>query len=648
MANILKNLIVLPDGTELFSGHDLECAIKSVSTTDCVNSDTELTLGSVCASKLKATIQTPHGGLTISEGTEITFYKVDASGTRQKVGLFTLEKPVRPSANTYRITAYDRISWLDRDLSAWLNALEGWPYTVSTFAGMVCEQCGLTLAQTAWLNGDYEIQKFTANGITGRQLMKWVGEIEAKFVRATPDGEIELAWYTANADVGIGPSAAENQYGGTVTDDGQGNVTVEYDDMEVTDDGEGNVAVKSGTMRVSDDGAGNVVVWFGVANRVPYMSGGLSYEDYQVHPIERVRIQMTEDDVGVVYPTEGEGLNTYAITGNYLLTATESAPLEPVAQNIYEALQGATYTPCRVKIWANTNIRAGDILTVTDANGVTFTTWVMSKTQNGQSETLECTGSPRRDSPEVLNNMTIGQMRAKLLEIRKSIEGLLVKAISIENDLKEVTEVQIGADGILTEVSEELDGVEQRVSTLEQTAEGFETEVKDAEDRISSLEQTVEGFEFEVKDAEGNSCTLVLKSGSAELAAAAIKLAGVVTFEALSEAGATTINGANLSTGEIEAEKVGVTGKFVVCTKDGEDLIQGGHMGYMAGATEDGTTNGIGVSNVAGDVYSIATDEGIRLQAGNYYLWLNREGKAATNANLTVKGNLTVEGTLTY
>lgn len=624
----MKKVIVISNASEITTGQNEYNNIVRTCIKEKVNSGTELALGSVCSSMLECTIRTPHGELRLSEGVEVALFNEDDSGNRTQIGLFTLEKPTRNNANTYKITAYDRVSWLDRDLSAWLNGLEGWPYTVSAFAGMVCEKCGLTLAQTTWLNGDYQIQKFTGSGITGRQLMKWIGEIEAKFVRATPDGEIELAWYTMNADVGIGPSAAENQYTATVTDDGQGNVTVECSDMEVTDDGEGNVSVVSDSMTVSDDGAGNVVVWFGSgAARVPYMSGGLSYEDYKAHPIERVRIQMTEDDVGVAYPADGEGLNTYAITGNYLLTATEAAPLEPVARKIRGALAGATYTPCRVKIWANTNIRAGDILTVTDANGVSFQTWVMSKTQNGQSETLECTGSPRRDSPEALNNMTISQMRAKLLEIRKSIEGLSILATSIEDDLKEMTEITIGADGILTEVTEELDGVETRVT---------------------KMEETIEGFTFEVRDAEGNSCTLVLKSGSAELAAAAINLVGTVTFTDLSTPGATVITARNLSTGEIEAEKVGVTGKFMVYTKDGEALIQGGHMGYMSGSTGEETTNGIGVSNVAGDVFTIVTDAGARIQAGSYYLYLNREGKAATNANLTVRGNLTVEGTLTY
>lgn len=118
MTNYLRNLIVLPGGTEIFSGSESTHAIKNASITDCVNSGTELKLGSACTSKLKATIITPHGGLTISEGTEITFYRVDSADSRTKVGLFTLEKPARPSANIYEITAYDRVSWLDKDLTA--------------------------------------------------------------------------------------------------------------------------------------------------------------------------------------------------------------------------------------------------------------------------------------------------------------------------------------------------------------------------------------------------------------------------------------------------------------------------------------------------------------------------------------------------
>lgn len=495
---MLKNLIILPDGTELYSGRGQYNNIHNTKITKCVNSETELTLGSVCAAMLECKLQTPGGGLNIAEGTEISLYKVDDSGMRHKVGLFTMEKPTRPSAHAYRITAYDRVSWLDKDLTGWLAALDDWPYTVSTFAAMVCEACGLTLTAHAWLNGDYEIQQFIGEGITGRQLMKWIGEIEAAFVRADADGEIELGWYArsgkAITPTGTGASATVD-----ITDDGDGNVTV-TGDITVTDDGEGNIVIVSNALNVSDDGNGNVSITAPASTCIPYMGGTLAYEDYEVHPVEQVQLRLSGDDIGVVYPeTDSEDLNVYTITGNYLLTTTDPTALQPVAENIYNAIKDFTYTPCEVKIWANLDIDAGQIINITDRNGVTINTCVMTMTQSGQSQTLECTGSARRDGSAVVNNLTMGALNAKMLEIRKDISGINVRASDVETRIEDnraytnekIAEVTIQANGIASaveDVRDAVDGVEAQISTIAQTAEDISLRVeKIVEDGVDKV-----------------------------------------------------------------------------------------------------------------------------------------------------------------
>lgn len=236
---MLKNLIILPDGTELFSGVGAVNAIQSVTITQRVNAGTELTLGSACANMLEATLITPNGELQIPAGTEVTLYKVDGSGTRTQVGLFTTETPTRPSANLCKLIAYDRVSWLDRDLTQWLTALNEWPYTLETFARMVCTACNLTLAEGTLPNGSWKIQKFSATGITGRQLMQWVGQACGRFCRASADGKIEFAWYTPK-------------------------------NAAITPIGEHPIH-------------------------------SVQFADYSVAPIDKVQIRLTETDVGVAY-----------------------------------------------------------------------------------------------------------------------------------------------------------------------------------------------------------------------------------------------------------------------------------------------------------------------------------------------------------
>jgi len=330
---LLKNLIVLSDGTEIFSGEGTVNAIQSVTLTQQVNSGTELTLGSTCANMLQATVITPAGELSVAPGTELTLYKVFEDGTRVKMGLFTTQKTTRPSENLYKITAYDRISRLDQDLTEWLQGLDGWPYSLLEFARMVCQACGLNLTNLSVPNGDWQIKAFFVSDITGRQLMQWVGQACGRFCRATADGDIELAWYTPK-DITIAPQGE-------------------------------------------------------------YPIFGLRYGDYQVAPVDKVQIRLTGTDIGAIY---GAGNNAYTVTGNYLLATDSQEALQGVAQVLYEILHLVSYTPCRVTIPCTTNIQAGDIVQLADRNGKSVCIYVMTKTQVGQRDVLECTGNARRDS----------------------------------------------------------------------------------------------------------------------------------------------------------------------------------------------------------------------------------------------------------
>ena len=417
-----KSLIVLPDGTEIYSGINQKNALKSVAITECVNSGAELTIGSVCANMLEAVMIVPGGGLSISAGTEVTLYKVDDSGNRAKVGLFTMEKPTRSSANSYKLTAYDRVSWLDKDLTYWLSGLDSWPYTLYDFAGMVCAQCGLTLANESLPNGNFQIWKFSGEGITGRQLMAWIGEATAKFCRATPDGEIEFAWYR-EAPASIGP------------------------------------VVDSSTSYY-------------------YYQGSLSYEDYQVTPIEKVQIRFSDNDVGVIWPNDTAPTNTYTVTGNYLLITDTTERLIPIAQTIYNALKDVTYTPGKVLIPANMDIHAGDIVTVTDANRVQVRMYIMSRKQAGQRDTLESTGSQRRDSVTLVNNQSYKALAGKVLNLQTSVEG-----VKIENadTAGKVASLGLDVDGISSQVQQQInrqDTIESQITQIQQSAGSLSIKVQ--------------------------------------------------------------------------------------------------------------------------------------------------------------------------
>ena len=204
----MRHIIILPDGAELSSGPEEKNSIRNVTHTETVNSGQELTVGSVCAAMMEATVINPGGLLRLTAGDTVTLIE-ETDGERKQVGIFTLERPRRKSANILNLTGYDNISKLDKDLTQWLSGLDGWPYTLYELAAMTCQACGLELETEEILNGDYMVDRFEAEA-TGRQLLSWIGELSCSFVRANPEGRVEFGWYREQ-DIFIEPSG-ENFY----------------------------------------------------------------------------------------------------------------------------------------------------------------------------------------------------------------------------------------------------------------------------------------------------------------------------------------------------------------------------------------------------------------------------------------------------
>ena len=436
---MLRTILILSDGTEISSGAQEYNAIRNVKLRQQVNDTKELTLGSVCSAMLEAELQTPNGELELTAEEEITVYKADEADGRHLAGSFILEKPVRIGPNTMRLTAYDRISLLDKDLTQWLQGLNNWPYTLREFAAMVCEACGVTLKNESIPNGEHPVHIFSAQSITGRKLMQWVGEAAGRFCRATEDGQIELAWYT--------PS------GGCITSDGD-----------------------------------------------PfYYQGSLAYEDYEVSPVEKVQIKLTADDVGVIWPDETGEKNTYVISGNLLLTTSSSDALLPVVKTLYTQLKDVTYTPCKLQIPASVAIQAGQILTVSDRNGKTFHTYVMTKTQSGQRDTLECTGSRLRSVTSLANHEIYRGLAYRLLELHKDISGLFVKAATLEENTENTQQNIHFLQESVGELVTTSDSIRASVSSAEQILNGISGELQTTKEDVAAMQLDADAMTLEIQ-----------------------------------------------------------------------------------------------------------------------------------------------------
>ena len=391
---MIKNILVLDDGTEISSGTVGKSAILSLTCTETVSKTTDLCPGAACSNKLEITIWVEPGtDLPITSGTRLTHYR-ETSGQRTLAGTYWAVKPTSQTRNTYKIYAYDAVSLLDGVQSTWLRSIQDqFPMTLWKFAGLVAQRCGVTIANNSLpRNGTYLVQPFYADNLTGRQLLAWVAEASCTFLRATPDGKIEFAWYTDyNASQSIGPTV--------------------------------------------------------------YIRDSLSHDKFQTAPVVKVQIRQSDDDVGVLYPSDESGSNALIIQGNLLLTSATAEALKPVAQAIFETMQGVTYTPLKVTVPADFPLPApGNIVSVTDARGNVLSSYIMNRTISGQQVTLESTGNATRDGTAAVNEQSYKNLTGKMLEIKTSVDGLEVKASDLTG---KYTDLKATVDGLSSEVKKD-------------------------------------------------------------------------------------------------------------------------------------------------------------------------------------------------
>ena len=428
-----KTILVLADGTELCGGVPGD-AVVSLTHRSAVNSGQELTIGSACSDSIEAELWCdPGGSLRITEGDVITCYRQSPGGARTKVGVFRAEKPTRTKRSTYKITAYDGMSRLDADFSAWLYAHQSsFPLSLTAVVNQALALAGVRLASGAALpdNGSYPVQAFYADGLTCRQIVSWAAEAAACYAHMDADGKLVFA-RPASGSTAIAPQ--------------------------------------------KETGA------------VGYFADSLSYEDYTVAAIQKVQIRQSDSDIGVIWPDDAAALNTYAVQGNLLLTTGTEDSLKPVAQAIYNALKDITYTPCSAEIPAGSGIAPGQLVQVRDVRGRTFQTLIMSAVTTGGRTALESTGSPRRDSSGAVNHQTWKNLQGRMLEISAGVEGLNVKASELSGNYSALSQT---VEGFKTEVQETVSSQNEKISTAESNYSSLSQTVSGLSSTVSSVKTT--------------------------------------------------------------------------------------------------------------------------------------------------------------
>lgn len=267
-----------------------------------------------------------------------------------------------------------------------------------------------------------------------------------------------------------------------------------------------------------------------------YRSNDSTYESYVVKKIDKLQIRTDEEDIGAIV---GTGTNPYIIQGNFLVYGKSAAELESIATTIFNKVKAVEYRPLDIQpIYSEPYITVG--------NGISFTTKrdsfavnsiILKNSFSGVqlfNQNIVAEGSEYRNEVVDDVNAEIYQLKGKTLKIIKNVDEFSVKVEDLERGYSELV---VTVDGITSTVAAQ-DG---RISTAQQTA-----------DKISWLV------------ASGTSASnFTLTDRAIELVSENIDITGYVTFNDLERSGSTTINGDNITTGQLDCELITANGEYV-------------------------------------------------------------------------------------
>ena len=485
---MLRNKLVRSDGSIIDSSVLISCEF-----TEEVNNNTNLSVGDVTAAELSVELLSTGA---VQQDEVLTYYIIE-DGVETKIGVFNADKPTVATRTTMKFSAYDNMVKTEKIFSSWLRENQSlFPMTLLALVQYACSYCGVTLATTNFPQAGLSVKAFYADGLSCRQILSWAAAIAGRFVRANANGAVEFAWYKDATNILIKPDLVTPVAGEvTLVDDGAGNISITSSQIEVTDDGEGNVTLNANgvallateTGIVIDDG--NIVL--------KYFQGKLNYENYSTDLIQRVQVKHSEDDVGVIYPESADG-NCFAISENMILGVSETAIVTQVATNLYTQLKDITYVPCSVTVPRSIKVRAGDIISVADANGNTFTTYVMKVSVTPSGTTITSTGDKSYGGNAAVSSEKYANLTGKVLSISKTVDGLAIKN---EDLAGKVSDLVLNVDGFKTSVSKTYVSAEEFGKYKEDTTKFIQT-ATDFTMEFNSVTGLINGVKDNVKDIE--------------------------------------------------------------------------------------------------------------------------------------------------
>ena len=275
----------------------------------------------------------------------------------------------------------------------------------------------------------------------------------------------------------------------------------------------------------------------------------LTMDENPIDPIDRVQIQSTHDDIGYV---AGTGTNTYIITENPLVfSANKATATTTLATNLLDGLKNITYTPMKFSTFNDFGIDVGAILTI---NGKTC--YVMKKTVKASGCEFECVGNKRRETQKTEQHSAITALNNKTNELVRTVDETKSTITSIQGSITNIEDEQGNITSQMatitteqSEIKQTAQGLTSTVSSIQTSLQNLDGEVETLSSTVSTVQQTATGLTSTVTQ-QGETISQIRQDLDK------IDISGYVTFTDLKTGGSSVINGSNITTGYISADRI--------------------------------------------------------------------------------------------
>lgn len=275
----------------------------------------------------------------------------------------------------------------------------------------------------------------------------------------------------------------------------------------------------------------------------------LTVDENPIDPIDRIQIQSTHDDIGYVV---GTGTNTYIITENPLVfSASKATATTTLATNLLNGLRTITYTPMKFNTFNDYGVDVGNILTI---NGKTC--YVMKKTVKASGCEFECVGNKRRETQKTEQHSAITALNNKTNELVRTVDETKSTITSVQGSITKIEDEQGNITSQMatitteqSEIKQTAQGLTSTVSSIQTSLQNLDGEVETLSSTVSTVQQTATGLTSTVTQ-QGETISQIRQDLDK------IDISGYVTFTDLKTSGSTTINGSNITTGYISANRI--------------------------------------------------------------------------------------------